>query len=101
MSGKDLKEKAKQNGEDWGTDISSTERVRLKALIQQASIRSTDPVTNTNYILDRMGSGYWSINLGHPKQHDFGFYACIVGEYWGLVWDAGAYGWDYVLLRYN
>lgn len=34
MSGKDLKEKAKQNGEDWGTDISSTERVRLKALIQ-------------------------------------------------------------------
>jgi hypothetical protein len=48
-----------------------------------------------------MGSTYWTVVTGHPSKGEFGFYACILNDYWALLWDLGAYNWSYILNRYN
>ena len=47
-----------------------------------------------------MGTGYWSVKVGTSKAHDFGFYVCMYDDYWALLWEQGAYKWDYIIHRY-
>jgi hypothetical protein len=56
---------------------------------------------NANYIRGKLGNGDWSVSISDPQDTDFGFYACIINDYWGMLWEYGPYNWAYVILRYR
>jgi hypothetical protein len=53
------------------------------------------------YIQQNLGSGYWSVSVADPQDSPFGFYACVIKDYWALLWEFGPFNWAYIILRYK
>jgi hypothetical protein len=77
------------------------DRQRIKGIIVEAATHSNIMSDNANYIKSKMGAGDWSVSISDPGSSDFGFYACIIRDYWGLLWEFGPNGWAYIILRYR
>lgn len=91
------------SAEYWGKSINETGKQKVRTMVKDATIYQADNAyNNAVYINGKLGAGSWTtVIMTTASDSNYGYYYCVVNDYWVDLVAYEHFNWTYSISRYN
>lgn len=91
------------SAEYWGSSFNETGKSKIRTIVKDATIyQGQNLYGNANYINGKLGTGSWTtVIMSTATDSDYGYYYCVVNDYWADLVNFEFFNWTYSISRYN